>query len=624
MPNPRTQENLAPTPPVVAATAVQEVSDFLPATLQYKDQGRNLSELGIATAQPIQAVPVHSTTRQEHQDLPSTLTYKDQGRDLSDVLASHRNHHHHHDEPDQIPSDISYKDQGRNLSEILPHARADALPPNPYPHRQTVRQPPEEEDDDSSLDADQDKDCVASLTHWTVLVPVFLTSILAILLAVMFATDMISLGNKNDENDGSSNVRRFNDQLWVQLGQDLDGDFSGDQFGHSVDLSADGTVLAVGADEYDADVGKIRGAGLVRILRYNANTQQWNPVGQDLVGQGRNEEFGFQVRLSGDGLTVLATAPFWNDTASDAANIASNVGQVRILTFNATTQLWQPLGQPLSGTTENEEFGMRAALAAHGRTAAVGNRQSSPTAIVYTYNVSADQWEPQGQPIRGVSGEDMYSVALSADGYVLAVGSPDNSAGRARTFRFDPVAQDWIQMGQVLVGSTLQELFGFQVDLNAKGDVLAVGIPFAENERGQVNVYQLNDTDPNRNPVWVPFGEPLLGDDFGDRFGSDVALTDDGMTVAVGAWQLRKPGRPPGMVKIYRYLQSEQIWLPLGQTLRGEGLDVQQGLVNASDSGDLFGGSVALATDGSILAAGGNRNDGSAENAGHVRVFQLQ
>ena len=70
-------------------------------------------------------------------------------------------------------------------------------------------------------------------------------------------------------NDGrgsdSGHVRifQFNGTLWVQLGQDVDGEAAFDLFGSSVALSAYGSIVAAGA-AYNDDGGDR--AGHVRVF----------------------------------------------------------------------------------------------------------------------------------------------------------------------------------------------------------------------------------------------------------------------------------------------------------------------------------------------------------------------
>ena len=56
-------------------------------------------------------------------------------------------------------------------------------------------------------------------------------------------------------------------KYWIQLGSDIDGAASSDRSGQSVSLSADGTIVAIGA--YDYDVGNYTNEGRTRIYQYS-------------------------------------------------------------------------------------------------------------------------------------------------------------------------------------------------------------------------------------------------------------------------------------------------------------------------------------------------------------------
>ena len=65
----------------------------------------------------------------------------------------------------------------------------------------------------------------------------------------------------NGQDSGQVRVFQRDGSNWNQVGSDIDGKVAGDQFGSSVSLSADGTVLAVGApgnDENGSDSGNVR------------------------------------------------------------------------------------------------------------------------------------------------------------------------------------------------------------------------------------------------------------------------------------------------------------------------------------------------------------------------------
>jgi hypothetical protein len=75
----------------------------------------------------------------------------------------------------------------------------------------------------------------------------------------------VAIGSQGyDNNKGRVRVYGFNETSWVQLGDDIDGEASGDQFGYSVSLSHDGSVVAIGAPGYDDDAGT-NNSGRVRV-----------------------------------------------------------------------------------------------------------------------------------------------------------------------------------------------------------------------------------------------------------------------------------------------------------------------------------------------------------------------
>ena len=101
----------------------------------------------------------------------------------------------------------------------------------------------------------------------------------------------------------------------------------------------------------------------------------------------------------------------------------------------------------------------------------------------------------------------------------------------------------------------------------------------------------------------------IPGDSANDRAGDSVAISGDGMTLAVGAPGFRWSTERPGYVKVY-YKQPDSSWL-LAENFTGEADD------------DEFGGSVSLSADGKTLAIGADRNDGNGTDSGHVRVYTV-
>jgi hypothetical protein len=114
---------------------------------------------------------------------------------------------------------------------------------------------------------------------------------------------------------GQVRVFRFTESSWVQLGGDIDGAAASDKFGISIALSADGHIVAAGAPENDnAGVN----AGHVRILQYSGGS--WVQLGGDIDGEAAGDQFGWSVAISGDG-SILSAGGYLNDgTAVDAGH----------------------------------------------------------------------------------------------------------------------------------------------------------------------------------------------------------------------------------------------------------------------------------------------------------------
>ena len=97
-----------------------------------------------------------------------------------------------------------------------------------------------------------------------------------------------------------------------QLGNDIDGEAEGDQSGNSVSLSADGTTVAIGAPTYnDSSNGVVQDT-----LEYlNMIEPNWIQLGNDIDGEAADDQSGYSVSLSADGTIVAIGAPY-NDGIS--------------------------------------------------------------------------------------------------------------------------------------------------------------------------------------------------------------------------------------------------------------------------------------------------------------------
>ena len=179
-------------------------------------------------------------------------------------------------------------------------------------------------------------------------------------------------------------VYRLEGTSWNQIGPTLEGAGGGDQFGKGVDLNKDGSMVVVGAWHNDE---KAENAGHAKVFRFDGSN--WNQVGETLLGDNVEDQFGWYVSMSDDGRTVAASAR----TGKNAA------GFVRVFTLDASDN-WVQLGTDLEGESAGEEFGRAIAMSSDGRRLAVGTTVwNDETGIVRVFDYSgrrleASRWRP--------------------------------------------------------------------------------------------------------------------------------------------------------------------------------------------------------------------------------------
>ena len=113
-------------------------------------------------------------------------------------------------------------------------------------------------------------------------------------------------GTVSNSNSGHVRIYENSNGTWTQIGSDIDGEDFDDHSGNSVSLSGDGTVVAIGA--YGND-GNGSDSGHVRV--YENNNGTWTQIGSDLDGEASEDNFGTSVSLSNDG-SIIAIGGIYN------------------------------------------------------------------------------------------------------------------------------------------------------------------------------------------------------------------------------------------------------------------------------------------------------------------------
>jgi hypothetical protein len=209
------------------------------------------------------------------------------------------------------------------------------------------------------------------------------------------------------------------------------------QAGWAVALAADGLTVAIGGPS----LFRSGNPGLVRVYSYDVVASDWNPLGQDVVGEVEDDAAGFAVDLSADGRTLALGAPHVRDLA----------GYARILRLSEEGQ-WESVGLQIAGE-EGDEVGYRVAMSADASILAVSSGgfrpfsdiQNGPVHVFDAPLPNEMLWTQIGSVILPVDDPaDFYyqaysdrgrSLAISADGRTLALGAPGCHRPRPRHCR---------------------------------------------------------------------------------------------------------------------------------------------------------------------------------------------
>jgi hypothetical protein len=390
---------------------------------------------------------------------------------------------------------------------------------------------------------------------------------------------------------------------WNQVGNDIDGD-AGSYSGASVAISNSGDVVAIGA--YNAFGDDINdgwygtNAGHVRV--YSWNGEMWAQVGDDIDGEWSYDESGWSVAISADG-QIVAIGAVTNDGGGDAS------GHVRVYSWN--DEMWTQMGADIDGEAASDMSGWSVSLSANGGTVAIsargneGNGSLAGHTRVYSFDGSI--WNQMGADIDGEPNDRSGdSVSLSSDGNTLAVGSASCCGNAGKTIVYSWITDMWVQKGQVLFGESSWDASGFSLSLSNDGNTLAIGGPANDgngNDSGHVRIYSWNGTS------WSQKGNDIDGEAMSDDSGDSVSLSNDGNTVAIGAWRNGGNGYESGHVRVYHFDGSE--WVQLGQDMDGEA------------PGDHSGSAVSISSDGTKVAIGAQYNSDNGSHSGQVRVYSF-
>ena len=267
---------------------------------------------------------------------------------------------------------------------------------------------------------------------------------------------------------------------WTTKGLPIFGSSEALLYGQSIDMSSDGSIIAIGERQY------LDNTGIVKVYEWKSTT--WSQKGQNLIGRAKLgsitgptfDHFGALVALSGSGSQLLV-----------AATITKTYeGRIDSFSFDGPTSTWIPRGNSIAGEVNS----------------------------YITEN------------------HDMLS--MTKDGNFFAFGSALDNEVKVERWN----GTDWEQLGSTLVNTTIigpgkpgygyqTNLFGSSVQITntPNGLVLSVGSA-CENYKGAVHVF---DFFSETGIDWVERADHIDAPSWvqGDNFGTSLRMSQDGKSI---------------------------------------------------------------------------------------------
>lgn len=378
---------------------------------------------------------------------------------------------------------------------------------------------------------------------------------------------------------------------WKQQGAAIFGKDDKDFLGSSVAMSKNSRTVVIGAPGYD------NYTGYVEVYHVVDGGGNWTRLGQTIYGNATGDQFGLSVDITADGTTIICGSPRYQ--------VASVPGYVRVFKLvsdsDIGTDTWVQIGQNITGKTDSNWFGTSVSISDNGETITIGapwnngvNGERSGHVRIYHIDDDRTNWGQIGDDIDGDAADDELgsSVSLSANGTTVVIGAPyagvnEIWTGGVKVFRIDIARSSWEQLGESIYGDNDRDLFGISVDITHDGNTIAIG-SLGYDGLGYVRVFYLEGNDDIGIGDWKQIGQNITGEAKGDGFGRSVSLSDDGETIAIGAFLNNGiHGEDSGHVQVYRMYDSELEWKKLGEDIDGEVANGQSGhAVSLSGDGD--------------------------------------
>lgn len=385
------------------------------------------------------------------------------------------------------------------------------------------------------------------------------------------------------------------------------------RFGSAVSISEQGNRIAVASSTKENS----NYVGLVSVYEYDSSTYEWVQIGTTvrLDGGTSLSDLDLNLQMSGDGNSFIVgtvTNQITEDNTSDGFSCKARV-------YRLQNGQYLPLGEDFVGEESlGDSDDVSVSINYDGARVAIGfslnDSNMTDNGVARVYDMIGVQWVQVGNDINGEHSFELsgFKVVLSSDGTTVAVSSPyhrtviGNEAGSVRIFRLQ--SDTWILLGDAIVGANDGDLMGSNLAINKNGNRIAISSEKFDHQGGDKGTVDTGhvlifDYDPCTNR-WSQLGRDIIGEQgetynqyygyhIGDNSGKGLALSSDGLTIAIGSPYNRGGGHYyAGSVRLYNFRSSINEWFEIGSAAVGE-----------TDQ-DMAGWSIAMSGKGDIFAIG--------------------
>jgi len=277
-----------------------------------------------------------------------------------------------------------------------------------------------------------------------------------------------------------------------------------------------------------------------------------------IAGAAEHDQHGFSIASSNSGHRIAVGA---SSSLLNINNPNATAGFVNIWDYVGNNN-WVIIAT-LNRESVDDFFGWDVAISGNGAIVAVGTpnhdagyaNSDSGHVQVYQETSSPTSWTQLGTDIS--SYEDSWfgiTVALSENGLRLAAGGHEAdingvNSGHVVVFDYDSSALDWVQAGQEIYGVGVEDRAGWSVTLSSDGNRLATSAPSG----GMNDRGRVNIYDYIKPGIWADAGPPLHGIGVDGKFGYSLSLSGDGNKLAVGTPNESIVGPNTGKATVYEF-----------------------------------------------------------------------